>query len=90
MLSQTDVFGTTVFGTAREGVIDGDREDEIVERLRETLAETYSLGLVIQVVWLTAHASQHAWQVNFLMEAAMFGSLLDDGSLKGKLDRKDI
>ncbi|OAA54023.1 hypothetical protein ISF_08503 [Cordyceps fumosorosea ARSEF 2679] len=33
-----------------------------------------------------APASHHAWQVNYLFEAAMFGSILDGGALAGKLD----
>lgn len=56
-------------------------------RMQVVLAQAYSSGMILEMTWLLAHASQHAWQVNFMMEAAMFGSLLDDGALKGKLDR---
>lgn len=55
--------------------------------MQVVLAQAYSSGMILEMTWLLAHASQHAWQVNFMMEAAMFGSLLDDGALKGKLDR---
>jgi hypothetical protein len=44
---------------------------------------------VLEMVWLIAHANHHAWQVNYLFEAAMFGSILDGGKLIGKLDRKE-
>jgi len=54
------------------------------------MAKAYSQGLIYEMTWLLAHASHHAWQVNRLFEAAMFGSLLDDGSLRGKLDRKEF
>ncbi|KAF3935184.1 hypothetical protein ABW20_dc0109614 [Dactylellina cionopaga] len=74
---------------ARRGVEDGPREDEIGTTLHERLAECYNAGLVLETAWMTAHASHHAWQVNYLMEAAMFGSLLDDGGLEGKLDRAE-
>lgn len=53
------------------------------------MAELYSRGLVLEMVWLMAHASHHAWQVNYLFEAAMFGSILDGGTLAGKLDRQE-
>lgn len=51
------------------------------------MCQAYSQGLADEVAWLLAHASQHAWQVDYLFEAAMFGSLLDDEGLRGKLDR---
>ncbi|KAK8102432.1 hypothetical protein PG984_015578 [Apiospora sp. TS-2023a] len=54
---------------------------------QQQMAEAYHLGLVQQMAWLVSHASRHAWQVNYIMETAMFGSLLDDGGLVGKLDR---
>lgn len=38
------------------------------------------------MAWLITHAGHHAWQVNRLYEAAMYGSLLDGGGLRGKLD----
>jgi FtsZ-binding cell division protein ZapB len=73
-------------------VIDGaaseDRENELAERLRVVMATAYSNGLIDEMTWLTAHANHHAWQVNYLFQAAMFGSLLDSGELKGKLDRR--
>jgi hypothetical protein len=71
------------------GIISQEREDEIAENLSLAMARAYSLGLVDEMAWLMAHANHHAWQVNRLFEAAMFGSLLDDGGLVGKLDRKD-
>ncbi|KAJ7336405.1 hypothetical protein DFH08DRAFT_878719 [Mycena albidolilacea] len=69
------------------GVVDSTQEEELCLRLSEALAKAYNHGLVLEMAWLTAHASHHAWQVNYLMEAAMWGSLLDDGALNGKLDR---
>jgi hypothetical protein len=69
------------------GVVDSTQEEELCLRLAEALAKAYSYGLVLEMARLTAHASHHAWQVNYLMEAAMWGSLLDDGALNGKLDR---
>ncbi|CZR51303.1 uncharacterized protein PAC_01178 [Phialocephala subalpina] len=72
-----------------KGVISQEMEDGIAEKLSVAMAKVYSVGLVDELTWLIAHANHHAWQVNHLFEAAMFGSLLDDGGLKGKLDRKD-
>jgi hypothetical protein len=69
--------------------VDQDRENELTMVLGETMASAYSLGLIHEMSWLITHANHHAWQVNHMFEAAMFGSLLDDGGLKGKLDRKD-
>ncbi|KAJ7218570.1 hypothetical protein GGX14DRAFT_516803 [Mycena pura] len=68
---------------------DSAREEDLYERLACALAETYARGLVRELAWLTAHAAHHAWQVNYLNEAAMWGSFLDDGGLKGRLDRFD-
>lgn len=72
------------------GVVDSASEEDLSERLRLAMARAYSLGLVDEMTWLLAHAGHHAWQVNRLFEAAMFGSLLDDGGLRGKLDRKEV
>lgn len=72
---------------AAAGNIDEEMEQHLVEQLSVTIATTYSKGLVSEMSWLIAHACQHALQVNYLFEAAMFGSLLDDGNLRGKLDR---
>ncbi|KAJ7698451.1 hypothetical protein B0H14DRAFT_3100279 [Mycena olivaceomarginata] len=69
------------------GVVDSTQEEELCLRLAEALAKAYSHGLVLEMARLTAHASHHAWQVNYLMEAAMWESLLDDGALNVKLDR---
>ncbi|RDL32341.1 Uncharacterized protein BP5553_08797 [Venustampulla echinocandica] len=69
------------------GQVDKEREDELVDKLGWMLAFAYSKGLFIELTWLCSHASHHAWQVNYMFEAAMFGSLLDDGALGGKLDR---
>ncbi|KAK7984431.1 hypothetical protein PG989_011833 [Apiospora arundinis] len=69
------------------GVVDAEHEEELSCTLQLELANAYHMGLVEESAWLVCHASQHAWQVNFLFKAAMFGSLLDDGSLVGKLDR---
>lgn len=63
------------------------RENKLIVEVQVVLAQAYSSGLILEMTWLLAHASHHAWQVNFMMEAAMFGSLLDDGALRGKLDR---
>ncbi|KAF8182515.1 hypothetical protein K438DRAFT_1419766, partial [Mycena galopus ATCC 62051] len=74
---------------ARREVVDPGWEDGFCERLACALAETYARGLVRELAWLTSHANHHAWQVNYLNEAAMWGSFLDDGALKGRLDRFD-
>lgn len=63
---------------ARGGIVDADREEGIVQSLATALAQVYHDGLVLEEQWLIAHAHHHAWQINHLMEAAMFGSLLDD------------
>ncbi|CAM0884904.1 unnamed protein product [Alopecurus aequalis] len=73
----------------RQGEVDEQREEHLAESLRLQLAQLYSKGLVVEMAWLLAHASHHAWQVNYLYEAAMFGSILDGGSLIGKLDREE-
>ncbi|KUI55326.1 hypothetical protein VP1G_02677 [Cytospora mali] len=72
---------------ARAGVVDPDAEEDIIQDLSVTLAQAYHDGLIYEQQWMVAHACHHAWQVNYLMEAAMFGSLLDDESLSGTLDR---
>lgn len=72
---------------ARNGIVDPDYEEEIMQSLAINLANAYQDGLILELRWLLAHASHHAWQVNYLLEAAMFGSLLDDESLSGTLDR---
>lgn len=69
------------------GVVDKAAEDSLVEGLKIAVARAYSYGLVDDLAWFAAHASHHAWQVNYLFGAAMFGSILDDGGLKGRLDR---
>ncbi|RYP77463.1 hypothetical protein DL769_003417 [Monosporascus sp. CRB-8-3] len=74
---------------ASGGVADQAREEGIVKALKMTMAKAFSEGLILETTWLLAHANHHAWQVNYLFEAAMFGSLLDDGGLRGKLDRKE-
>ena len=71
----------------RGGRIDEQREEELSEGLRMAMAEVYISGHVLGMVWLIAHANHHAWQINHLFEAAMFGSILDGGALGGKLDR---
>lgn len=72
---------------ASRGIVDAVKEEELAEGSRIAMARAYSYGLIDDLAWFLAHASQHAWQVNYLFEAAMFGSLLDDGGLKGQLDR---
>lgn len=74
---------------ARAGVVDPGKEEELGRDLHETMAQCWHDGLVHEMSWLICHASFHSWQVNFLMEAAMWGSFLDDGTLTGKLDRAD-
>lgn len=71
----------------RAGRVDERREQELAELGRRHMAALFAAGLVIDMVWLIAHANHHAWQVNYLFEAAMFGSILDGGDLAGKLDR---
>lgn len=66
---------------AKGGVVDTDREEGIVQSLATALAQVYHDGLVLEEQWLIAHAHHHAWQINYLMEAAMFGGLLDDDRL---------
>ncbi|KAG8530274.1 uncharacterized protein KY384_004775 [Bacidia gigantensis] len=73
----------------RGGKVDERRERDLVEASRLKMAELFSRGLVLEMVWLIAHANHHAWQVNYLFEAAMFGSILDGGTLAGKLDRQE-
>jgi hypothetical protein len=73
----------------RQGEVDEEREDYLAESIRLQMAQLFSKGLVVEMVWLIAHASHHAWQVNYLFEAAMFGSILDGGALIGKLDRAE-
>ncbi|KAF4449086.1 hypothetical protein F53441_7598 [Fusarium austroafricanum] len=73
----------------REGKVDEVREMELAEGSRLRMAKLFSKGRVLEMVWLIAHANHHAWQVNYLFEAAMFGSILDGGKLIGKLDRKE-
>ncbi|KAL7892191.1 hypothetical protein HDV63DRAFT_277542 [Trichoderma sp. SZMC 28014] len=73
----------------RAGKVDEQREYELVEGSRLRMAELFSRGQVLEMVWIIAHANHHAWQVNHLFEAAMFGSILDGGKLAGKLDRAD-
>lgn len=73
----------------KDGVVSSDRESEMAEGLRVAMARAYSLGLVDEMTWLMSHANHHAWQVNYLFEAAMFGSFLDDGGLKSRLDRRE-
>lgn len=50
-------------------------------------SEGILICLIDELAWFAAHASHHVWQVNYLFEAAMFGSIFDDGGLKGRLDR---
>ncbi|KAK7023008.1 hypothetical protein R3P38DRAFT_2957042 [Favolaschia claudopus] len=71
----------------RGGKIDEERERDLAEGSRLRMARALSQGMVLEVVWIVAHANHHAWQVNYLFEAAMFGSILDGGKLAGKLDR---
>ncbi|QPG97689.1 hypothetical protein C2857_006722 [Epichloe festucae Fl1] len=73
----------------RRGEVDEQREQHLAESSRLQMAQLFSKGLVVEMVWLIAHASHHAWQVNYLFEAAMFGSILDGGALIGKLDRAE-
>ncbi|OJJ51594.1 hypothetical protein ASPZODRAFT_127690 [Penicilliopsis zonata CBS 506.65] len=73
----------------RAGIVSQERESELAENLQLTVAKSFSQGLVLELAWLMAHADHHAWQVNYLFEAAMFGSILDSGALAGKLDRAD-
>ncbi|KAK9439529.1 hypothetical protein VB005_07685 [Metarhizium brunneum] len=87
-----ELWWSLVTGPVRyvaRGVVGPAEEEDLAERLRLSMARSYSHGLVDEMTWLIAHASHHAWQVNRLFEAAMFGSLLDDGGLRGKLDRKE-
>ncbi|KAM7195408.1 hypothetical protein V8F33_006749 [Rhypophila sp. PSN 637] len=74
---------------ARAGVVSLACEEGIYQDVRVALAKTYALGLVDDLAFVIAHVSQHAWQVNRLYEAAMFGSFLDDGALRGRLDQTD-
>jgi hypothetical protein len=73
----------------RGGKVDEARELKLAEGSRLRMAKLFAKGRVLEMVWLIAHANHHAWQVNYLFEAAMFGSILDGGKLIGKLDRKD-
>lgn len=73
----------------RSGVVSLEKEEELGNGLHECQAECWHESLVHEMAYLVCHASFHAWQVNFLMEAAMWGSFLDDGALNGKLDRAE-
>ncbi|KAL1876997.1 hypothetical protein Daus18300_002606 [Diaporthe australafricana] len=70
---------------AKGGHVDAAQEEGFVQSLATALAQVYHDGLVLEEQWLVAHAHHHAWQVNYLMEAAMFGGLLDDDSLVGDI-----
>ncbi|KAG8160505.1 hypothetical protein KVR01_010041 [Diaporthe batatas] len=70
---------------AKGGIVDADREEGIVQSLATALAQVYHDGLVLEEQWLIAHAHHHAWQINYLMEAAMFGGLLDGDRLTGNV-----
>ncbi|KAE8152042.1 hypothetical protein BDV25DRAFT_138306 [Aspergillus avenaceus] len=70
------------------GIVDECQEDDLVEGSCVAMARAASHGLIEDMAWLLCHANVHALQVNRLNEAAMFGSLLDDGGLMGKMDRK--
>lgn len=72
---------------ASKGIVNKVKEEYLIEGLRLAVARAYSYALIDELAWFAAHASHHAWQVNYLFEAAMFGSILDDGGLKGRLDR---
>jgi hypothetical protein len=74
----------------RGGKVDEEQEKKFVEGSRLCMAKLFSRGSVLEMVWVIAHANHHAWQVNYLFEAAMFGSILDGGTLIGRLDRKEI
>lgn len=71
---------------AKGGIVDADREEGIVQSLATALAQVYHDGLVLEEQWLIAHAHHHAWQINYLMEAAMFGGLLDGDRLTGNVE----
>ncbi|KAG5995480.1 hypothetical protein E4U54_002851, partial [Claviceps lovelessii] len=73
----------------KRGKVDEPHEYYLVEGSRLCMARLFSKGLILEMVWLIAHANHHAWQVNYLFEAAMFGSILDGGELIGKLDRHE-
>lgn len=74
---------------ARVGVVNPEKEIELGHDLHEAVALCWHDGLIHEMNWLMCHASFHSWQVNFLMEAAMWGSFLDDGTLAGRLDRAE-
>ncbi|CAM0948310.1 unnamed protein product [Alopecurus aequalis] len=87
-----DLWWSLVTGSleyVRQGEVDQQHEEHLAETSRLQMAQLFSKGLIVEMVWLLAHASHHAWQVNYLFEAAMFGSLLDGGALTGKLDRAE-
>ncbi|XP_051207722.1 uncharacterized protein [Lolium perenne] len=73
----------------RQGEVDEKHEEHLIESSRMQMTQLLSKGLVLELTWLLAHASHHAWQVNYMYEAAMFGSILDGGALIGKLDREE-
>lgn len=73
----------------RQGQVDEQHEEYLAESARLQVAQLFSKGLIVEMSWLLAHASHHAWQVNYIYEAAMFGSILDGGALTGKLDRAE-
>ncbi|KAG6037166.1 hypothetical protein E4U41_005300 [Claviceps citrina] len=72
----------------KQGQVDEHHEEHLAEASRLCMAQLFSKGIILETVWLITHANHHAWQVNYLFEAAMFGSILDGGQLIGKLDRQ--
>lgn len=84
-----DFLVVRVLNYVRGGKVDEECEKNLVEGSRRRMAELFSKGQVLEMAWMIAHANHHAWQVNYLFEAAMFGSILDSGSLAGKLDRAE-
>lgn len=80
-------FATGSEEYAAKGIVDEEKEQNLVEGSRIAITRAYAHGTVEELSWFLCHSSHHAWQVNRLFEASMWGSFLDDGSLQGKLDR---
>ncbi|KAL4731839.1 hypothetical protein ACLX1H_000832 [Fusarium chlamydosporum] len=55
----------------RGGKINEATELELAEGSRLRMAKLFAKGRVLEMVWLIAHANHHAWQVNYLFEAAI-------------------
>ncbi|KAL6802664.1 hypothetical protein GGI42DRAFT_353777 [Trichoderma sp. SZMC 28013] len=59
------------------GQVGEEREYDLAEGSRLAMADLFSRGQVLEMIWIIAHAKFHAWQVDYLFEEAIFGSIQD-------------